>query len=142
MDGRKIDIYFDNVGGSILEAVLRRLNIGARIVICGGISQYNEKIPPPGPRNYLNLIVSRASMQGFLLYDYEKEFPVALNYLAKWMRQGKIKAREDEVIGLENAPQALQMLFEGRNIGKVIVRVTDDAPKLTGRKSQTIQAKM
>lgn len=133
LDGRSIDVYFDNVGGSVLEAALRRLNNGARIVICGGISQYNSKIPPPGPRNYLTLIANRASMTGFLLYDYESKFPTAFRDLSKWVAAGKIKAREDVVVGLENAPEALQRLFDGKNIGKVIVRVAEDGEALTGR---------
>lgn len=138
LDGKRIDVYFDNVGGPTLEAVLRRLNIGARVIICGGISQYNSKVPPPGPRNYLALIANRASMTGFLLYDYEDKFPTAFRDLSKWMASGKLKAREDEVEGLENAPIALQRLFDGKNIGKVIVRVSDDAHQLTGR----VQAKL
>lgn len=127
LGGRSIDIYFDNVGGEILEACLRKLARGAQIVVCGAIAQYNAKELPPGPANYLALIVSRASMTGFLLYDYEKEFPRAVTQLLAWMRQGKIKAREHVVHGLENAPTALQMLFEGKNIGKIVVKVADDA---------------
>lgn len=133
LDGRRVNVFFDNVGGSILESVLRQLDHGARIVICGGISQYNLKIPPPGPRNYLQLIASRASMTGFLLYDYEKQFPTAFRHLSQWFASGKISTREDIVDGLSNAPTALGRLFEGKNIGKVVVRLTDDADELIGR---------
>lgn len=127
LNGKTIDVYFDNVGGAVLEAALRRLSIGARVVICGGISSYNAKELPPGPRNYLALITSRASMTGFLLYDFEEKFPQAASQLGKWVGAGKIITEEDETIGLQNAPDALNRLFEGKNIGKVIVRVSEEA---------------
>lgn len=126
LDGRGIDVYFDNVGGATLEAALRKINVGARIVVCGAISVYNKKSLQPGPRNYLSLVANRASMTGFILYDFEKRFPTAMYYLSKWLAAGKIKAREHEVVGLANAPDALNCLFEGKNIGKVIVRVFED----------------
>lgn len=130
LKGRTIDVYFDNVGGAILEAALRKLSRGARVVLCGGISSYNETEVPPGPRNYLALISARASMTGFLVYDFEKEFPKAYAQLTRWLLDGRIQYLEDEVIGLENAPRALQRLFDGANLGKVIVRVADDARSL------------
>lgn len=132
LNGDGIDIYYDNVGGATLEAALRRISIGARIVICGAISVYNSKSLQPGPKNYLSLIANRASMTGFILFDFEKKFAIAARDLSKWIVQGKIKSKEYEVVGLENAPQALLSLFEGKNIGKVIVRVeeqTKDMPK-------------
>lgn len=124
---KSIDVYFDNVGGNILEAALKRLSIGARIVVCGGISSYNSKDLPPGPRNYLALISSRASMTGFLLYDFEEKFPQAVSQLGKWIVAGKIVSEEDETVGLQNAPEALQRLFQGKNTGKVIIRVSEEA---------------
>lgn len=127
LGGSRIDVYFDNVGGSTLEAALRRINLGARVVICGAISGYNKKTIQPGPYNYLNLISYRASMAGFLLGDYEKQFDTARHHLGKWLASGKISGREYEVTGLQKAPTALKQLFEGKNIGKVVVRV---APKL------------
>lgn len=119
-----VDVYFDNVGGTVLENALRLLKKGGRVVLCGAISVYNEK-ERRGPRNYLALIAKRASMQGFIVTDYEKEFNAARKELAAWVQAGKITVREDVVEGLENAPNALRRLFEGRNIGKVVVRVLD-----------------
>ncbi|CAN8061928.1 unnamed protein product [Agarophyton chilense] len=130
LNGKGIDIYYDNVGGKILEAALARINIGARIVVCGAISGYNSSNLPPGPSNYVALISKRASMTGFLLYDFEKQFPTANYHLSKWLVSGKVKGREHEVIGLRNAPAALKALFDGKNIGKVIVRVLEDEDKL------------
>lgn len=137
LDGRRIDVYFDNVGGNILEAALRRINTGARIVICGAISGYNKKKMQPGPHNYLNLITYHATMAGFLLRDYEKQHGTARYNIARWIAAGKIKYREDEVNGLENAPIALQRLFEGKNIGKVVVKVAEQ-----GKPSNPIPAKL
>lgn len=136
LGGSRIDVYFDNVGGSTLEAALRRINVGARVVICGAISGYNRKDMQPGPYNYLNLISYRASMTGFLLGDYEQQYGTARHQLSKWISAGKIKYREDEVVGLENAPLALQRLFEGKNIGKVVVKVVhqDERPRAISAK--------
>lgn len=124
--GREIDIYFDNVGGSTLEAALRRLANYARIVLCGAISVYNEATLPPGPRNYHALISKRGKMQGFLLYDYEKDFGEADESLGRWLKEGKLMAREHRIVGLRQAPDALKALFDGRNIGKVVVKVWED----------------
>ncbi|KAI0564458.1 Oxidoreductase [Gracilaria domingensis] len=137
LEGKGIDIYFDNVGGKTLEAALRRINIGARIVVCGAISGYNSSRLPPGPANYVALISKRASMTGFLLYDFEKQFPKARYDLTKWLASGKVKGREYEIVGLKNAPLALRALFEGKNIGKVIVRVLEnESSKGHGSKEQ------
>lgn len=135
LDGKTIDVYFDNVGGNILEAALKRLSIGARIVICGGISSYNSKELPPGPKNYLALISSRASMTGFLLYDFEQKFAQAMTQLGKWIVAGKIITEEDETVGLQNAPEALQRLFQGKNVGKVIIRVSEEAEEICQKAS-------
>lgn len=137
LDGSRIDVYFDNVGGSTLEAALRRINVGARIVICGAISGYNKKSMQPGPYNYLNLISYRASMAGFLLRDYEKQFSTARYQLSRWISAGKLKHREEQVVGLANAPLALQRLFEGKNIGKVVVKVA-----LDGESTKAVSAKL
>jgi NADPH-dependent curcumin reductase CurA len=118
-----VDIYFDNVGGAILEAVLNLINLGARISVCGMISQYNADRPVPGPSNLGNLIVKRARMQGFLCTDYMPRAEEAFTQMIGWLMQGKLKYRVDVVQGLENAPRALQKLFDGSNAGKLIVQV-------------------
>jgi len=124
---RGIDAYFDNVGGEILEAALANLAIGARIALCGAISAYNETVPGPGPRNYTNLIVCRAKMQGFLVTDHATRFPEAIADLARWAGEGKLRDRVDIVDGLENAPEAFRRLFTGENLGKQLVRIAEPA---------------
>lgn len=124
--GRTIDIYFDNVGGVTLDAVLRRISIGARIVLCGAIGNYNVAGgPPPGPRNIMQLLTRRARMQGLIVFDYVEKFGVARKKLAGLVAEGTVIAREDVTTGLEQAPSALLGLFEGRNTGKVVVHVAD-----------------
>ena len=118
-----VDVYFDNVGGEILDAALRSINRGARIVICGAISQYNATEPVPGPSNYLSLLVNRARMEGFLIFDYQDRFPAAQAEMGGWIREGRVQARYDVVDGLENAPRALLRLFDGTNTGKLLVRI-------------------
>lgn len=117
-----IDVYFDNVGGDILDAVLTRLNVGARIGICGAISQYNATEGVKGPSNYLSLLVNRARMQGFVVFDYRNRYVEAAKDIAGWLAQGKVKAREHIVEGLETFPERLQMLFTGENKGKLILK--------------------
>jgi NADPH-dependent curcumin reductase len=117
-----IDVYFDNVGGEILDACLAHLAMKARVVLCGAISQYNED-RPSGPRNYLSLIVRRARMEGFLILDYLDRFPEAQVRMAGWVMEGRIQHREHVVEGLEHAGDALNLLFSGGNTGKVIVRL-------------------
>jgi NADPH-dependent curcumin reductase CurA len=117
-----IDVYFDNVGGEILNAVLAQLKLRARIVLCGGISGYNAIEPQPGPSNIMQLVVMRSRMEGFLISDYASRFPEAAAEMSQWMAEGKLKARETVVQGIEQAPRALQMLFEGGNIGKLLVQ--------------------
>eukprot|EP00002_Diphylleia_rotans_P001760 TRINITY_DN1099_c0_g1_i1.p1 TRINITY_DN1099_c0_g1~~TRINITY_DN1099_c0_g1_i1.p1 ORF type:complete len:347 (+),score=92.89 TRINITY_DN1099_c0_g1_i1:63-1103(+) len=119
-----IDVYFDNVGGVILDTALRRINKGARIVVCGAISQYNADKPVPGPSNYLSLLVNRARMEGFVVFDYKSEFVSATRQLAQWLVENKLKYTEHVVDGVENAPKALRMLFDGSNNGKLLVRNT------------------
>jgi NADPH-dependent curcumin reductase CurA len=118
-----IDVYFDNVGGAILEAALAHLARGARIVICGAISQYNNTGPSPGPRNYLSLLTSRAMMKGTLVLDYADRYPQAVAEMAGWMAAGKLKSREDIVEGLATFPETLLKLFNGSNTGKLMLKV-------------------
>lgn len=121
-----VDIYFDNVGGQILDDVLARINMKARIIICGAISQYNNTTPVKGPANYLSLLVNRARMEGIVVFDYADRYPLATADMAKWIKEGSFKTREDIVDGLEKFPEALLMLFEGKNFGKLILKVADD----------------
>ncbi|BBX02819.1 NADP-dependent oxidoreductase [Mycolicibacterium moriokaense] len=116
-----IDLYFDNVGGSILNDCLANIAQRGRVVLCGAISTYNEDGPPPGPSNYLNLLVRRGRMEGFIIIDYLDRFPAAQLEMAGWIAKGKIKSSEHIVEGLEKAPEALNLLFSGGNTGKVIV---------------------
>jgi NADPH-dependent curcumin reductase CurA len=120
-----VDVYFDNVGGEILDTVLTRINLKARIVICGAISQYNNTTPVKGPANYLSLLVNRARMEGIVVFDYAGRYPLAVAALAKWMQEGSFTSREDVVDGFENFPDALLMLFEGKNFGKLVLKVAD-----------------
>ena len=119
-----VDIYFDNVGGDILDAVLTRLARGARVVICGAISQYNATEPPSGPRNYLSLLVNRARMEGMVVFDYAARFPQAVEELAGYLKSGAMKSKEDVVEGGVGAfPEALLKLFNGENFGKLVLQV-------------------
>jgi NADPH-dependent curcumin reductase len=118
-----IHVYFDNVGGAILEAALANLARGARIVICGAISQYNNIGPMTGPRNYMSLLVNRASMKGMLVFDYADRFPEAGAQMSAWMAAGKLKSREDIVEGLATFPETLLKLFTGENMGKLMLKV-------------------
>jgi NADPH-dependent curcumin reductase CurA len=120
-----IDVYFDNVGGAITDAVFMQINTFARLSICGQISQYNNAKPEMGPRLLGMLIVARAKAQGFLVTDYMPRFGEALTEMAGWMREGKLTHREDIVEGFENLPKAFIGLFHGENTGKRIVKVQD-----------------
>jgi len=120
-----IDVYFDNVGGAILDDALACLAMHARIVICGAISQYNATAPVKGPANYLALLVKRASMTGTLILDYAERYAEAARELGAWFAAGKLKAREDVVSGLDNFPEALLMLFTGQNKGKLVLKIAD-----------------
>lgn len=117
-----VDVYFDNVGGEILDAVLARLALKARVIICGAISQYNNLQAPQGPRNYLSLLVNRARMEGFVVMDHAARFPDALRELGGWLASGQLKSREDIVEGLDTFPQTLLRLFSGENVGKLILK--------------------
>jgi NADPH-dependent curcumin reductase len=121
-----INVYFDNVGGDILEAALANLARGARIVICGAISQYCATGPVKGPSNYMSLLVNRASMTGMVVFDYADRYAVAGREMAGWMAAGKLKTREHIVEGLETFPDTLLQLFKGENTGKLILKIADD----------------
>jgi NADPH-dependent curcumin reductase CurA len=120
-----IDVYFDNTAGSILEAVLQQINLGARIPLVGLISQYNAETPPPGP-NLMPLLVKRALIKGFLVGDYQHRQAEFVKDVSQWLQFGKLKYKEDLVEGLENAPDAFIGLLQGKNFGKLIVKVSDD----------------
>jgi NADPH-dependent curcumin reductase CurA len=120
-----IDIYFDNVGGKTLEAALDHLALRARIVSCGMISGYNDR-DVPGPSNLDQLIVKRARMEGFLCSDYADRALEAFTELIQWLQTGKLRYRVDVVEGLENAPKALNRLFDGSNNGKLLVKVSEE----------------
>lgn len=121
-----IDLFFDNVGGEILDAVLSLINIRARIVICGIISQANAVEPVPGPYNFRSILVQRARVEGFVVLDYMDRFQEAVADLEKWLAEGKIRYRIDVIDGFENAPLGLNKLFDGRNKGKLIVKVSEE----------------
>ena len=120
-----INVYFDNVGGEILEAALGRLAFGARVAICGAISQYNNTAIK-GPANYLSLLVNRASMEGFVVIDYTKDYGTAAREMGGWMAEGKLKAKEFIVDGIENFPNALLRLFNGNKMGKLVLKVGEE----------------
>ncbi|HTA14901.1 MAG TPA: NADP-dependent oxidoreductase, partial [Solirubrobacteraceae bacterium] len=119
-----VDVYFDNVGGEILDAVLARLARGARVAICGAISQYNNDTFR-GPSNYMSLLVNRARMEGFVVVDYMGRAGEAMQEMAGWIADGRLIAREDVVEGFESFPEALLKLFAGENVGKLVLKVAD-----------------
>jgi NADPH-dependent curcumin reductase CurA len=122
----RVDIYFDNVGGPILDAVLGRLAMHGRVVLCGAISVYNAQGRPPGPANYLNLISRRGRMEGFITLDHWDRFPECMAQLHEWAESGQLRWRETVVPGLDQCARALNMLFTGENTGKVVVQVAND----------------
>lgn len=121
-----VDVFFDNVGGDILDAVLTRINMKARIVICGAISQYNNTTAVKGPSNYLSLLVNRAKMEGIVVFDNAKNYGKAAAEMAGWIAEGKLKAKEHVVEGIETFPDTLLMLFNGENFGKLCIKVVQD----------------
>ena len=121
-----VDIYFDNVGGEILDAVLGRINRKARIIICGAISQYNNTGAIQGPKNYLSLLVNRARMEGMVVFDYADRYGVAIAEMAGYLKDGRMKSREDVATGGVRAfPETLLKLFSGENFGKLVLKVSD-----------------
>jgi NADPH-dependent curcumin reductase CurA len=119
-----VDIFFDNVGGETLDTALQFINVGARVVICGAISTYNDTEMPPGLRNYIHLLVKRARMEGFIILDHRDRYREMAHELGGWLMAGRLKHREHIVSGLENAPSALNMLWDGSNHGKLMIEVT------------------
>ncbi|HEY0134974.1 MAG TPA: NADP-dependent oxidoreductase, partial [Nannocystis sp.] len=121
-----VDVYFDNVGGPILDTVLTRINRRARIVVCGAVSQYNNTTPIKGPSNYLMLLIQRARMEGMVVFDYADRYPEAITAIAGYMQRGQLRSREDIVDGIERFPEALNRLFSGENFGKLVLRVAGE----------------
>jgi NADPH-dependent curcumin reductase CurA len=121
-----IDIYFDNVGGAILDAALARINNHARVVICGAISQYNNTAPIEGPSNYLNLLMQSARLEGFIYNEWRDQWPAMIGELASWCGEGRLKCPDDIVEGgIAAFPEALPRLFAGDNLGKLMIKIGD-----------------
>src|SRR5215472_6224571 len=120
-----INVYFDNVGGDILDAALANLARGARVVLCGAISQYNSTTGIKGPTNYLSLLVNSARMEGFIVFNYMSRYGDAAREMAGWMKAGKLKSKEDIVDGFQTFPDTLLKLFRGENFGKLMIKVAD-----------------
>jgi NADPH-dependent curcumin reductase CurA len=120
-----VDVYFDNVGGEILDDVLARIGRGARIIICGAISQYNNTTPVQGPKNYLSLLVNRARMEGIVVFDYADRYHLAVAEMAGYLKDGRMKSKEDIVEGIDTFPEALIKLFTGENFGKLVLKVAE-----------------
>ena len=121
-----VDIYFDNVGGDILDHVLAKIRRNARIIICGAISQYNNTTPVQGPKNYLSLLVNRGMMKGMVVFDYTERFPIAIAEMSGYLKEGRMKSKEDVVKGLDTFPETLLKLFNGENFGKLVLQVGDE----------------
>jgi NADPH-dependent curcumin reductase len=126
LDG--VDVDFENVGGEIMDAVFGMLNMHSRVVLCGLISQYNAADPEPGPTNFPRFVSHRVRLQGFIVLDYLPRYPEATAKLGQWAAEGKLKHRDTVVEGLEKAPDAVNMLFDGGNVGKLMVKVTKETP--------------
>ena len=118
-----IDVYFDNVGGEILDTVLTRINLRARIVICGAISQYNNTTPIKGPSNYLSLLVNRARMEGIVVFDYAPRYKEGAMEMGGWLKDGRMKSKEHIEEGIDRFPEVLMKLFKGENFGKLVLKV-------------------
>jgi NADPH-dependent curcumin reductase CurA len=121
-----VDVYFDNVGGEILDTVLTRINMKARIIICGAISQYNNTTAVQGPKNYLSLLVNRARMEGIVVFDYAPRYQLAIAEMAGYLKDGRMKSKEDVVVGLNTFPETLINLFNGSNFGKLVLQVAKE----------------
>jgi len=120
-----VDIYFDNVGGEILDAVLTQIRMHARVVICGAISQYNVT-QPKGPANYMSLLVNRATMQGMIVFDFADRYGEAAQQMAKWIEEGRLKHREEVLNGIDHFYEAFCKLFTGEKQGKMVLKVSED----------------
>jgi hypothetical protein len=123
---RGIDVYFDNVGGEILDAALANLARNARVVLCGAISQYNTTDGMRGPANYMSLLVNHATMTGFVVSDYGDRYAEGAREMAEWLAAGKLKSREDVAEGFDTFPDTLLRLFKGENTGKLVLKVAGD----------------
>ncbi len=119
----KVDVFFDNVGGDILEAALNNLNMRSRVVLCGGISGYNDTEPAPGPRNLMNLVITRSRMEGFIVIDYMDRSHIAVPELLGWIQSGELVHQVDVQEGFDNIPDTLNRLFTGRNLGKQLLTI-------------------
>ena len=120
-----IDVDFENVGGEIMEAVFGRMNKDGRVALCGLISGYNEKELPPGPRTFGNLLINRVKLQGFIILDYYPRFGEGIKQMSQWVAEGKVKSQQTVVEGFEELPNALNMLFAGKNTGKLVVHIEE-----------------
>jgi len=125
----RLNIYFDNVGGSILETALGQLAMNARVVLCGGISGYNALEPSPGPNNLMNLVITRSRMEGFIVIDYLQRMAEFIEDMGQWLQEGKIVHVEDIQTGFENIPATLQRLFSGQNLGKQLLKLGEPEPR-------------
>ena len=121
-----IDVYFDNTGGPLLDSALGRLRRNGRVILCGGTSLYAKDPRPPGPTNYLQLIMINGRMEGLLGRDYQDRFPEAMAVMRGWLDSGQLRSKEDVVVGLEQAPTTMIRQFEGANIGKQLLKIADD----------------
>jgi hypothetical protein len=121
-----IDIYFENVGGEHFEAALHLMNNYGRVVMCGSISDYNDPIPPPGPRNLGFVVTKRLTLKGYIVSDHYDQLPQFYSDMKAWIDAGKMKWRETILEGIENAPKAFIGLFKGENVGKMLVKIGPD----------------
>ena len=119
------DIYFDNVGGPVTDAVLDRLNTFARVIVCGQISQYNNLKNEDGPRNFHKFLRNQAKLEGFIVYRWAEEYQEGIDFLLKLKESGFLKYREPDVGDIENAPEAFLKLFSGENFGKLLIKVAE-----------------
>jgi NADPH-dependent curcumin reductase len=124
-----VDVYFDNVGGAVTDAVILNLNFFSRIALCGSISGYNAETPEMGPRLFMTFVGKRVNMRGFIVWDFNQHYPAALKQMGEWVRTGKVKYKEDIVQGIENAPRAFIGLLNGENFGKLQVQLAPDPTK-------------
>lgn len=118
-----INVYFDNIGGEMLDIALANLATGARVVICGAMSQYNNPTDVKGPKNYMKIVTARGQMNGIIVFDFLERFPAAVKDISTWIADGKIHSKEHIIEGIENFPLALRMLFEGKNFGKLLIKL-------------------
>ena len=120
-----INVYFDNVGGKITDAVINQLSNYARVAVCGVISQYNLTEPEPGLRTHRSMLTNQATTEGFLVFQFAQKYPIGMKRMAKWIKEGKIKYKEDIIVGLDNAPDAFIGLMNGKNFGKLLIKVSE-----------------